>query len=223
VIPLNTDVDIVYFLNVIEMYKFEVVIMINENFLHEYCQTQVGKGGGGMDEVHTTGHEHGDGGVDEVHMAGHEHGDGGVDEVHTVGHEHGNGGVDELHTAGHEHRDGAVDEVQMASREDGDGVNTNEQTKNYQATPSKSPHVQVKTKAARKLMLSKKTNSTASVPHCEQPSEHPTTNRGGTNDYIIIVLCIIFDYFKLKIVSELMFSAFFYFIFIFIIDFFFNI
>jgi hypothetical protein len=91
-------------------------------------------------------------------------------------------------------------------REDGDEVNTNEQIKNYQATPSKSPHVRVKTKAARKLTPSKKKTSTTSVPHYKQPSEHPTTSRGGTNDYIIIVLCIIFDYFKLKIVSELMFS-----------------
>jgi hypothetical protein len=58
VIPLNTDADIVDFLNVIDMYKFEVVhlyvehmvdhaIMINETFLLESCQTQVGKGGYG--------------------------------------------------------------------------------------------------------------------------------------------------------------------------------
>jgi hypothetical protein len=122
VVPLNTDADVVDFLNVIEMYKFEVVhlyvehmmdhvVMINETFLLEYCQTQVGEGGGRVDEVHTASHEHEDGGVDEVHTADHKHGDGGVDEVHTVGHEHG---------------DGVVDEVQMAGREDEDGVNTNE-------------------------------------------------------------------------------------------------
>jgi hypothetical protein len=69
-----------------------------------------------------------------------------------------------------------VDEVQMAGHEDEDGVNTNEQIKNYQATLSKSPHVRVKTKAAHKLTPSKKTTSTASVPHYEQPSEHPTTS-----------------------------------------------
>ena len=80
----------------------------------------------------------------------------------------------------------------MAGREDGDGVNTNEQIKNYQVTPSKNPHVRVKTKAARNLTPLEKTTSTASVPHYEQPNEHPTTSQGGINDYIIIVLCIIF-------------------------------
>ena len=153
-------------------------VMINETFLLESCQTQFGKGGGGEDEVHTVGNERGDGGVDEVHTAGHEHGDEGVDEV------------------------------QMVGRKNMDEVNTNEQIQNYQATLSKSPNVWVKTKAARKLTPSKKTSSTANVPYYEQPSEYPTTSRGGTNDYIIIVLCIIFDYLKLKIVSELMFSAF---------------
>jgi hypothetical protein len=70
VIPLNTDVDIVDFLNIIEDYESEVVhlyvehtvdhaIMINETLLLEYSQTQVGEGGGGLDEVHTAGHEHG--------------------------------------------------------------------------------------------------------------------------------------------------------------------
>ena len=99
---MNTDVDIVDFLNVIEMYEYEVVhlyvehtmdhaVMINETLLLEYSQTQVGEGGGGVDEVHTAIHEHGDGGVDKV---------------------------------------------QMADREDADGVNTNEQIKDYQATPS---------------------------------------------------------------------------------------
>jgi hypothetical protein len=132
VIALNTDVDIVDFLSVIEDYKPEVVhlyvehtvdhaVMINEGFVLEYSQTQVGEGGGG------------------------------------------------------------VDEVQMGDREDGDGVNTNEQRKDSQATPSKSPHVRVKTKAARKLTPSRKKTSTASVPHCEQPSEHPTASRGGRN------------------------------------------
>jgi hypothetical protein len=82
----------------------------------------------------------------------------------------------------------------MADREDGDGVNTNEQIKDYQATPSKSPHVRVKTKAARKVTPSRKKTSTTSVPHCEQPSEHLTASRGGTNYYIIIILCIIFDF-----------------------------
>jgi hypothetical protein len=130
-----------------------------------------------------------------------------------AGHEHGDGGVDEVPMAGHEHGDGGVDEVQMAGHEDRDGVNTIEQIKNYQATSSKSPHVWVKTKAAHKLTPSKKTTSIAGVPHYKQPSEHPTTSQGGTNDYIIIILCIIFDYFKLKIVSELIFSAFFFFFF----------
>jgi hypothetical protein len=107
VIALNTDVDIVDFLGVIEDYKPKVVhlyvehmvdhtVMINEGFLLEYSQTQAGEGGGG------------------------------------------------------------VDEVQMGDREDGDGVNTNEQRKDFQATPSKSPHVRVKTKAARKLTPSRK-------------------------------------------------------------------
>ena len=41
----------------------------------------------------------------------------------------------------HEHGDGGVDEVQMGDCEDGDGVNTNEQIKDFQATPSKIPHV----------------------------------------------------------------------------------
>jgi hypothetical protein len=132
VIALNIDVDIVDFLSVIEDYKPEVVhlyvehtvdhaVMINEGFVLEYSQTQVGEGGGG------------------------------------------------------------VDEVQMGDREDGDGVNTNEQRKDSQATPSKSPHVRVKTKVARKLTPSRKKTSTASVPHCEQPSEHPTASRGGRN------------------------------------------
>jgi hypothetical protein len=132
VIALNTDVDIVDFLSVIEDYKPKVVhlyvehtvdhaVMINEGFVLEYSQTQVGEGGGG------------------------------------------------------------VDEVQMGDREDGDGVNTNEQRKDSQATPSKSPHVRVKTKAACKLTPSRKKTSTASVPHCEQPSEHPTASRGGRN------------------------------------------
>ena len=93
----------------------------------------------------------------------------------------------------------------MVDREDGDGVNTNEQIKDYQATPSKSPHVRFKTKAARKVMPSKKKTSTASVPYCEQLCEHPTTSRGGTNNYIIIVLYIILINLKLKMVSELMF------------------
>ena len=115
------------------------------------------------------------------------------------------GGVDKVHMSGREDRDGGVDEVHMAGREDDDGVNANEQFHNYQATMSKSPQVRVKTKAARKVTPLKKAIFTASVPHCEQPSEQPTTSRGGTNDYIIIVLCIIFDYFKLKMVSELMF------------------
>jgi hypothetical protein len=186
VIPLNTDADIVDFLSVIEDYESEVVhlyvehtvdhtVMVNETLLLEYSQTQVGKGGGGVDEVHTGGHEHGDGGVDEVHMAV------------------------------HEHRDGGVDEVQMGDREDGDGVNTNEQIKDFQATPSKSPHVWFKTKVAHKLTPSRKKTSTASVPHCEQPSEHPTAIRGDRNYYIIIILCIVFDFLKLKMVSELMF------------------
>jgi hypothetical protein len=133
VIALNTDVDIVDFLSVIEDYKPKVVhlyiehtvdhaVMINEGFVLEYSQTQVGEGGGG-----------------------------------------------------------GVDEVQMGDREDGDGVNTNEQRKDSQATPSKSPHVRVKTKAARKLTPSRKKTSTASVPHCEQPSEHPTASQGGRN------------------------------------------
>ena len=85
-IPLNTDADIVDFLNLIDMYKFEEVhiyvehmvdhaVMINETFLLESCQTQIGEGGGGGDEVNTAGREHGDDGVDEVHMTGHEHGD----------------------------------------------------------------------------------------------------------------------------------------------------
>ena len=50
VIPLDTDVDIEDFLNVIDMYKFEEVhlyvehmmdhaVMINETFLLESCQT----------------------------------------------------------------------------------------------------------------------------------------------------------------------------------------
>jgi hypothetical protein len=92
VIPLNINVDIIDFLNIIEDYESEVVhlyvehrmdhaIMINETLLLEYSQTQVGEGGGGLDEVHTAGHKHRDGGVDEVHMAVHEHEDGGVDEV----------------------------------------------------------------------------------------------------------------------------------------------
>ena len=182
VIPLKTDADIVYFLSIIEDYESEVVhlyvehtvdptIMINETLLLEYSQTQVGERGGGVDEVQTGGHEHGDGGVDEVHMAVHEHGDGGVDEV------------------------------QMGDREDGDRVNTNEQIKDFQATPSKSPYVQVKTKAARKLTPSRKKTFTVNLPHCEQP----TTSRGGRNYYIISILCIVFDFLKLKMVSELMF------------------
>jgi hypothetical protein len=176
VIPLNIDANIVDFLNIVEMYKFEVVhlyvehmvdhaIMINETFFF-FLQTQVGEGGGEVDEVHMTGHEHGDGGVDEEHIAG---------------------------------------------REDRDGVSANKQFQNYQATMSKSPQVRVKIRVARKVTPSKKTTSTASVPQCEQPIEHPTTSRRGTNDYIIIVLCIIFDYFKLKMVNELMFSAFYLF------------
>ena len=171
VIPLNTDVDFVDFLNVIEMYEFEVVhlyvehtvdhaVMINETLLLEYSQTQVGEGGGGVDEVYTASHEHGDDGVDEEHTAVHEH---------------------------------------------GDGVNANEQIKDYQSTPSRSPHVRVKTKTTRKVTPSRKKTSTSSVPHCEQPSKHPTASRGGKNYYIIIYLCIIFDFLKLKMVSELMF------------------
>jgi hypothetical protein len=39
-------------------------------------------------------------------------------------------------------------------------------------------------------------------------SEYPTTTQGSTPEYIIIVLCMIFDYFKLKMVSELIFSSF---------------
>ena len=110
------------------MYKFEVVhlcvehmvdyaIMINEPLFIESCQTQVGEGGGRVNEVH------------------------------------------------------------MAGCEDEDGVNTNEQFHNYQATMSKSPQARVKTKAACKVTPSKKTTSTVSVPHCEQPSEHPTTSQ----------------------------------------------
>jgi hypothetical protein len=129
---LNTDVDIIDFLSVIEDYKPEVVhlyvehtvdhvVMINEGFLLEYSQTQVGEGGGG------------------------------------------------------------VDEVQMGDREDGDGVNTNKQRKDFQATPSKSPHVWVKTKAARKLTPSRKKTFIASVPHYDQPSEHPIISRGSRN------------------------------------------
>jgi hypothetical protein len=132
VIALNTDVDIVDFLSIIKDYKPEVVhlyvehtvdhaVMINEGFLLEYSQTQVGEGGGG------------------------------------------------------------VDEVQMGDREDRNGVNTNEQRKDFQATPSKSPHVRVKIMATRKLMPSRKKTSIASVPHCDQPSEHPTASRGGRN------------------------------------------
>jgi hypothetical protein len=100
VIHLNTDVDIVNFLNVIEMYESEVVhlyvehtvdyaVMINETLLLEYSQTKVGEGGSGVDEVHTASHEHGDGGVDEVHIAVHEHGDGGVNEVQMANREDG--------------------------------------------------------------------------------------------------------------------------------------
>ena len=94
-----------------------------------------------------------------------------------------------------------VDEVHMAGREDMDEINANEQFQNYQTTMSKSPQVRVKTKATHKVTPSKKTTSTSGVPYCEQPSAHPTTSRRGTNDYIIIVLCMIFDYFKLKMVS----------------------
>ena len=88
VIPLDTDANIVDFLNVINMYKFEEIhlyvehmvdhaVMINKTLLLESCQTQVGDGGGGGNEVYTASNEHGDGGVDEVHTAGHEHRDGG--------------------------------------------------------------------------------------------------------------------------------------------------
>jgi hypothetical protein len=112
--------------------------------------------------------------------------------------------VAEVHTAGHEHGDGAVDEIQMASGEDGDGVNANEQFHNYQGTMSKSPQVRIKTKVARKVTPSKKTTSTTSVPHCE----HPITSQGSANEYIIIILCIKFDYFKLTMVNDLMFSSF---------------
>jgi hypothetical protein len=71
VISLNTDADIVDFLNIVEMYKFEVVhlyvkhmvdyvIMVNEPLFLEACQTQVGKRSGGVDEVHMAGCEDGD-------------------------------------------------------------------------------------------------------------------------------------------------------------------
>ena len=46
---------------------------------------------------------------------------------------------------------GRVDEVHTVSHEDGNGVNANEQFQNYHATMSKSPRVQVKTKAAHKI------------------------------------------------------------------------
>jgi hypothetical protein len=57
VIFLNTDADIVDFLNIVEMHKFEIVylyvehmmdhaIMINEPLFLESCQAQVGKEGG---------------------------------------------------------------------------------------------------------------------------------------------------------------------------------
>jgi hypothetical protein len=62
---------------------------------------------------------------------------------------------------------------------------------------------ELKTKAACRVTPSKKTTSTANVPQSEQASEHSTTNRRGTPNSIILVLCIIFYSFKLKIVSEL--------------------
>jgi hypothetical protein len=72
VIALNTDVDIVDFLSVIEDYKPEVVhlyvehtvdhaVMISEGFVLEYSQTQVGEGGGGVDEVQMGDREDEDG------------------------------------------------------------------------------------------------------------------------------------------------------------------
>jgi hypothetical protein len=96
---------------------------------------------------------------------------------------------------------GGVDEIHMAGREDRDGVNAKEQFQNSQVRNCKS--LQVKTKAACRVTPLKKTTSTANVPQSEQASEHSTTNRRGTPNSIILVLCIIFYSFKLKIVSEL--------------------
>jgi hypothetical protein len=76
VIPLNIDADVVNFLNIVEMYKFEVYLyvehmvnhaaMVYEPLFFEVQEPHVGEGGGGVDEVPRVAREDGDGkGQDE--------------------------------------------------------------------------------------------------------------------------------------------------------------
>ena len=71
-IYLNTDAEIVDFLNIVEMYKFEEVhlyvehmvdhiVVVNEPLFLEACEAHVGEGGGGVDEVHRATREEGHG------------------------------------------------------------------------------------------------------------------------------------------------------------------
>jgi hypothetical protein len=71
-ISLNTDANIVDFLKIVEIYKFDEVqlyvehivdhaVVVNGPLFLEACQTHVGERGGRVDEVHMAGHEDGDG------------------------------------------------------------------------------------------------------------------------------------------------------------------
>jgi hypothetical protein len=72
VISLNTDAEIVDFLNIVKMYKFEEVhlyvehmvdhaIVVNEPLFFEACEAYVREGGDGVDKVHKAAREDGDG------------------------------------------------------------------------------------------------------------------------------------------------------------------
>ena len=76
-IPLNIDANVLNFLNIVKMYKFEEVhlfvehmvnhvVLVHEPLFLEALEQHVGEGGGRVDEVPRAAHEDGDGeGQDE--------------------------------------------------------------------------------------------------------------------------------------------------------------
>jgi hypothetical protein len=165
VIPLNSDADVVKFINVMEDYNCVQVHLYVEHMVdhavvvEEHFLLNAHPQDGPVDRVvDGDGHGHVDRDVD---------GDGHVDRVlDGDGHGHGGGGGGD----GEGERGGSVDELPRADTP---------MSRNRKSMP------RVKVRAGRIVIPSKKRTSTKSTSESGQPNIQPTSTEGGTYDNII--------------------------------------